>query len=198
LDPLDPLSVVLGVLCTLAVLFVLLIVRTGGNLGRLGLARRAFGAISRDPALAAKVNLLLNPPPPEPPRPPKPNPEPVRLLALLQREGRLIDFLMTENIQAAADDQIAAAVKDLQPKWMAALTKYLDLTPVMTQPENTQVEVPAGFDPSTIRVIGNVTGEPPFRGTLIHAGWRVKEIKVPTPPEGQDEFVLQPAEVELP
>jgi len=69
---------------------------------------------------------------------------------------------------------------------------------VMAQPESSQVEVQSGFDPSAIQVVGNVTGEPPFRGTLIHAGWRVREIKVPTPPEGQDEFVLQPAEVDLP
>ncbi len=53
-------------------------------------------------------------------------------------------------------------------------------------------------DTRSLISFGNVTGEPPFQGTLIHAGWRVKEIKVPTPPEGQDEFVLQPAEVELP
>ena len=191
----EPMYVALGALVVIVIVLVLALVATGGNFSRFLLARRVFRKISRDEAFAAQVDALLNPPPPEPP---KPNPEPLRILGLMQREGRLIDFLMTENIQSAADDQIAAAVKDLQPKWMATLTKHLVLVPVMTQPENSQVEVPAGFDPSAIRVVGNVTGEPPFRGTLIHAGWRVREIKVPTPPEGVDEFVLQPAEVELP
>jgi len=44
---------------------------------------------------------------------------------------------------------------------------------------------------------GNVTGQPPFKGTLLHHGWRVTEIKLAKPPEGQDEFVVHPAEVEL-
>ena len=60
------------------------------------------------------------------------------------------------------------------------------------------MKVPAGFDPSAIRLTGNVTGQPPFQGTLQHHGWRVKEIKLAPPPEGQDQFIVQPAEVELP
>jgi hypothetical protein len=54
-----------------------------------------------------------------------------------------------------------------------------------------------GFDPSAIRLTGNVTGAPPFKGTLEHHGWRVTKIKVQKPPEGQDAFVVAPAEVEL-
>ena len=60
------------------------------------------------------------------------------------------------------------------------------------------VEVPAGFDPSAIRLTGNVSGRPPFRGTLKHHGWRVKDYKLPAAPEGQDELVVMPAEVEIP
>jgi hypothetical protein len=68
---------------------------------------------------------------------------------------------------------------------------------VLPQQEGAPVEVPVGFDPSAIRVTGNVTGQPPFRGTLLHHGWRVKELKLTPPPEGQDELVLHPAEVEV-
>ena len=60
------------------------------------------------------------------------------------------------------------------------------------------MEVPAHFDPSAIRLTGNVTGQPPFRGILQHHGWRVKNYTLPPLPEGQDQFVLAPAEVELP
>ena len=35
-------------------------------------------------------------------------------------------------------------------------------------------------------------------GAIQHPGWRVKELKLATPPEGADEFVLQPAEVQIP
>ena len=194
---LDPLSVVLGVVGTLVVLFVLLAAGTGGNFGRFGLAWRAFVTTARDLGFANKVDALLNPPPPEPPKPPRPNPEPVRFLGLLQREGRLIDFL-TENISGYDDAQVGAAVREIQTKCQAALNEHLEMEPVLAQEENSTVEVPAGFDPSRIRLTGNVTGQPPFRGTLLHRGWRVKAIKLAPAPEGQDEFVLQPAEVELP
>jgi hypothetical protein len=193
----DSILVALSVLGTLVVLFVLLVAVVGGNFARLGLAGRAFVSTARDPALADKVHALLNPPPPEPPKPPKPNPEPVRFLGLLQREGRLIDFL-TENISAYDDAQVGAAVREIHRKAQAALNEHLEMEPVLAQEEGSTVEIPAGFDPSRVRLTGNVTGQPPFRGTLLHRGWHVKAIKLAPAPEGQDEFVLQPAEVELP
>ena len=119
------------------------------------------------------------------------------MLALLQREGRLLDFLL-EDIQSCADAQVGAAVRDIHRQCRAALKEHLALEPILSQEEGAAVEVPAGFDPSAIRVTGNVTGQPPFKGTLQHHGWRVKEIKLAAPPEGQDELVLMPAEVELP
>jgi hypothetical protein len=193
----EPVIVALSVLGTLVVLFAALAAVIGGNFGRLGLAWRAFVTTARDPAFAGRVHALLNPPPPEPPKPPKPNPESVRFLGLLQREGRLIDFL-TENIAAYDDAQVGAAVREIHRKCQAALNEHLEMEPVLGQEEGSAVEVPAGFDPARVRLTGNVAGQPPFRGTLLHRGWRVKAIKLAPPPEGQDEFVLQPAEVELP
>ncbi len=188
---------VFGALGTLIVLFLVLIALIGGQFARFGLAWSAFTQTARDATFAEKVHTLLHPPPPEPPKPPKPNLEPVRFLGLLQREGRLIDFL-TENISGYDDAQVGAAVREIHRKCQAALAEHLELEPVLSQDEGTSVEVPAGFDPSRIRLTGNVAGNPPFRGTLLHRGWRVKAIKLAPPPEGQDEFVLQPAEVELP
>lgn len=144
-----------------------------------------------DAEFAKKVEQLFVPPPP-----PKPSGEPVRLLGVLQREARLLDFLM-ENVQQYQDDQIGASVRDIHAKAQAALKKHVTLEPVLPNEEGSQVTVQAGFDPSAIRLVGNVTGKPPFKGTLQHAGWRAKAIDLPKPPEGQDEFVLMPAEVEL-
>jgi hypothetical protein len=67
----------------------------------------------------------------------------------------------------------------------------------MAQNEEEQVTIADGFDPSAVRLTGNVSGKPPFTGALKHRGWRVKEIKLPQTAEGQDEFILMPAEVEL-
>ena len=161
----------------------------GGPAG-LELGKKTASRAASDPTFAKGLDALFNPPPP------KPSGEPIRLLALLQREARLLDFLM-ENIAPYADDQIGASVKDIHAKAQAVLRKHLTLEPVMSQGEGSQVTVQAGFDPSSVRLVGNVSGQPPFTGTLQHAGWRVKAVNLPKPSEGQDEFVLMPAEVEL-
>jgi hypothetical protein len=182
------------ILAALVIYLLVLIVVAKGSFRRIRLALRCELKTLRDPAFASKVEALLAPPKPE--TPPKPSGAPLRLLALLQREGRLLDFLQ-EDIQSYPDAQIGAAVRDIHRQCRAALQEHLTLQPVLPQPEGSTVEVPSGFDPSAIRLTGNVTGQPPFRGTLQHHGWRVKEIKLAPPPEGQDEFVLMPAEVEL-
>jgi hypothetical protein len=192
----DMLITVLATLGAVLVLFVVvLLLLSGGNTRRLGLALRSFGRALRDPAFAGKVEPLLAPP--QPAQPAKPSGEPVRLLALLQRDARLLDFFM-EDIQGASDAQILAAVRSIHPQCQAALRKYLTLGPVLAQPEGDTVTVPAGFDPSAIRLTGNVTGQPPFHGTLQHPGWRVQQMNLPPIPEDQDELILMPAEVELP
>ena len=179
----------------IAVRFLLILLLSGGDMQRVKLSIRTGWRTLRDPTFAAKTKELLEPPPPPPP--PKPSGAPLRLLALLQREGRLVDFLL-EDIQSYDNEQIGAAVRDIHRECHHALKEHLDLVPIIAQPEGETVEVPPGFDPSAVQLLGNVTGQPPFRGALTHPGWRVKEIKLAPPPEGQDEFVLQPAKVELP
>ena len=62
----------------------------------------------------------------------------------------------------------------------------ITLEPVRTEAEGASVELPAGFDPRSVRLTGNVVGKPPFKGVLKHHGWRAAEV------------VIAPAEVELP
>lgn len=186
-----------GSLLTLAgvVVVKLLYLAATGGFARLGLAISVFNRIRGNADFAKKVQDVLTPPPPPPP--PKPTGEPIRILAVLQRESRLIDFLM-EDISGAGDDQVGAAMKDLQPKAKAALKKHITLQAVMSQTEGDEVTVAGGFDPSAIQLVGNVTGKAPFKGTLRHSGWKVTDIRLPKPPEGQDVMILAPAEVELP
>jgi hypothetical protein len=194
---LEPYAIVLLTLAGVVVVLLLVLLVLGhGSLARLGSAWRAFGRVLGDAGTAGRVEAVLTPPP-EPPKPARPSPEPLRLLTLLQREGRLLDFLL-EDIAAASDEQIGAGVRELHRKAQAALKDHLMLEPVLPQNEGETVEVPPGFDPSAIRLTGNVTGQPPFRGTLQHHGWRVKDYTLADPPEGQDPFVIQPAEVDLP
>jgi hypothetical protein len=190
-------TVLLTLAAVIVVKLLVLLALGKGSLARVGLATQAFCKIMGDEKVAEKVRPLIAPPPPEPAKPPKLSGEPLRLLALLQREGRLLDFLL-EDVSAAPDDLLGAGVRDIHKKSQQVIKEHLTLEPVMPGAEEQAVEVPAGFDPSAIRLTGNVTGNPPFRGVLKHHGWRVKSYKLAAPPAGQDELVVAPAEVEIP
>ncbi len=123
----------------------------------------------------------------------------LQLLALLQREGRLVDFL-AEPIDAYSDAQIGAAARDVHRGLRRALGDTLPTEPVMAEREDSKVRVDPGFDPRRIRLTGHVVGEPPYTGTLKHHGWRVREVKLPERVRGDHELdltVVAPAEVEL-
>src|SRR6266849_8612561 len=120
----------------------------------------------------------------------------VQMLALLQRDGRLIDFL-AENISAYPDAQLGAAVRTIHEACRQVLDQYVMLEPILNSEEDQPVTVEAGFDPAAIKLIGNVAGEPPVRGVLRHRGWRVKEVNLPPLPQGAGRMVIAPAEVEL-
>lgn len=118
------------------------------------------------------------------------------MLSLLQREGRLLDFLM-EPIDQYDDAQVGAAVRAIHAGCRKALAEHAPLEPVLAAKEEERVEVPAGFDPQAITLVGNVVGKPPFEGTLRHHGWRAKKIKLPKIQDGTPSPVVAPAEVEL-
>jgi len=120
----------------------------------------------------------------------------VQMLALLQRDGRLIDFL-AENVSAYPDAQLGVAVRTIHETCRQALDQYVKLEPILNSEEDQPVTVPAGFDPAAIKLIGNVAGAPPVRGLLRHKGWRVKEVNLPPLPQAAGRMVVAPAEVEL-
>jgi hypothetical protein len=120
----------------------------------------------------------------------------IQMLALFQRDGRLIDFL-AEDISAYPDTQLGAAVRTIHDTCRQVLDRYVKLEPILDSEEDQPVTVQAGFDPAAIKLIGNVAGEPPVRGMLRHKGWRVKEVNLPPLPQAAGRMVVAPAEVEL-
>jgi len=187
-----------GAVLAFLLVMVVLIARAG-SLGGAFQGLAVAGRAKQDPAFDAKLKGILagaELKPVEPPKPTKPSGAPLRMLALLQAEARLVDFLM-EDIAGAGDAQIGQAVREIHKKAQAALKQHAVIEQVLTGNEGDNTTVPKGFDPSAVRVVGNVTGEPPFTGQINHPGWRVKELKLASPPEGADEFVLQPAEVQI-
>lgn len=193
-------------------------------MSRIGLAFSSFFRLLFGKKLSPAVADYLPPevarlpagdaPPPKAAKPeakPEPKPEPVAkkvdlsaaqrdgalaLLALLQRDGRLVDFLR-EPLDGFADADIGAAARDVHRGCKKVLDQYFTLEPVLPGADDAKVTVPKGFDPAEIRVIGEAKGEPPFAGALRHHGWRAAKAQLPTLADGVDRAIVAPAEVEL-
>jgi len=120
----------------------------------------------------------------------------VQMLALLQRDGRLVDFL-EEDISAYPDGQLGAAVRSIHSSCRQVLDRYIKLEPVLSSEEEHPVTVPVGFDPAAIKLVGSVSGQPPIRGLLRHRGWRVSQVTLPSLPQGSGRAIVAPAEIEV-
>jgi hypothetical protein len=120
----------------------------------------------------------------------------LRMLALLQQEGRLVDFL-EEDLGPYSDTQIGSAVRPIHSGCRGVLKERLDLAPILPGAEGATVTVERGFDPAAVRVTGNVRGEPPYQGVLRHPGWRSAQFRLPDTTGDRDHTILAPAEVEV-
>jgi hypothetical protein len=120
----------------------------------------------------------------------------VHLLSVLQSEGRLLDFF-SEKMDGYDDAQIGAAVRHIHDQCSRTLSKYLHLEPVMDKDEGETVIVEAGFDPSVVKLTGDVVGNPPFTGILRHKGWKASKLDIPKLSQQANPEILAPAEVEI-
>ena len=165
-------------------------------------------AHSTSPAASAAATTAAAPTPPAPTPPPSPAPQAppapshaptdsaLQLLALFQREARLIDFTQ-EDLSSYADADIGAAARVVHEGCRKVLAEHFTLQAVRTEAEGSRITLPAGFDAHAVRLTGNVVGAAPFSGTLAHAGWRASKVDLPKLAPGMDTQVLAPAEVEL-
>lgn len=119
-----------------------------------------------------------------------------QLLALMQAEGRLVDFLQ-EDLEGASDEDIGAVARTIHEGGRKVLDTYFELQPVRSEDEESTVTLEEGFDAKSVRVVGRVVGQAPFTGRLIHKGWKVTQTKLPQVTDGHDVSVIAPAEVEL-
>lgn len=118
------------------------------------------------------------------------------LLALLQREGRLVDFLK-QDVEAFGDAEVGAAARVVHAGCRKALLSHFELSRIRSESEGTSITVAEGFDGRSIKLTGNVRGAAPYRGVLRHAGWRVESVRLPALVAGYDARIIAPAEVEL-
>jgi hypothetical protein len=180
-------------------------------MARIGLAFKAFFKTLGNAAFAEQVRRLMQTgalPAPTPSAAAKPAVAPAAvkggpdsalvLLAVLQREARLVDFLQ-ESIASYSDAQIGAAVRDVHRDAGKTLERMFALRPVRSEPEGAGVEVPAaGTAIGGVRLVGNVSGGGPWRGTLRHAGWQATKVELPESHVPAESIrVIAPAEVEV-
>jgi len=123
--------------------------------------------------------------------------EALTLLAALQREARLVDLVL-EPLDQYTDAQIGAAAREVLRNTAKTLDRFFALRPVLQAQEGTVIEVPRGFDPNRYRLVGQVAGQPPYRGQVVHPGWQASRCDLPTwtgPEEAA--WIIAPAEVEI-
>jgi hypothetical protein len=173
-------------------------------MGRFGLAMRVLFSGK----FAQEINAALSSGTPKieekkaaskPVDPPKPEPvrnDAVSLLATLQREARLIDFLK-EDITAYDDAQVGAAVRDIHRESNKVLDRLFAFKAVVDQEDGTQVDVPK--EPAgRYQLVGNVGEQKPSRGTLVHPGWQATKCELPIwNGSAKAAMIVAPAEVEV-
>ncbi|HSY21735.1 MAG TPA: DUF2760 domain-containing protein [Polyangiaceae bacterium] len=151
------------------------------------------------PAASAPAEVAPSPTAHDHPRtaPVSSDPTPaLQLLALLQREGRFVDFLQ-QDIASFPDAEIGIAARVVHEGCRKALRSHAELVPVRTEAEGARLTVPAGFRADEIKLVGDVKGHAPYSGVLRHRGWRAKTLHLPQIVGEHDSYVLAPAEVEL-
>ena len=158
-------------------------------------ARRVERALSDGCPAALPAPAKRDEPPPAP-KPPARS-EALTLLAALQREARFVD-LVQEPLDAYADAQIGAAARDVLRDCRRVLQRLFAIEPLVNQDEGSPVDVPPGYDAGRFRLTGNVAGQPPFQGRLVHHGWQAAHCQLPVwSGSQQSTHVIAAAEVEV-
>lgn len=124
------------------------------------------------------------------------DPAHLRLLSILQHSGRLIDFLK-EDISQYSDSQVGAAVRKIHQDCAKVLEDHITLRPVRSENEGESIQIPSGYDSTQIKVVGKVKGEPPYKGILVHKGWKAHKRSLPKKIGEQAVDIICPAEVEI-
>jgi hypothetical protein len=106
--------------------------------------------------------------------------------------------LVQEPLGGYSDEQIGAAARDVLRDCAAALERMFALRPVVDQPERGEVETPDRPHPGRVRLSGKVSGDPPYRGRLIHHGWEATACQLPQwTGDAQSARVVAMAEIEV-
>ena len=138
---------------------------------------------------------------------PGPAPEPIvlkqatsdaalQLLSLLQKEAHFIDFI-NENVNAYSDNDIGAAARIVHQGCAKVINNYFQIKSIAQEPEGQKITLNKGFDANAYRLTGNIVGQAPFTGLLVHKGWQATDVSLPKLTESHNANIIAAAEVEL-
>ena len=97
----------------------------------------------------------------------------VYCLNLLQREGRMVDFLM-EDISAYTSEQVGTAVREIHAGSQKVLHQSFHIERIRKEDENQTLTIDGELDPSQVKLTGNVGDSGPYTGMLTHKGWKAQ------------------------
>jgi Domain of unknown function (DUF2760) len=118
------------------------------------------------------------------------------LLSLLQSEARFVDFVQQE-LAGFSDADVGAVARVVHSGCRKVLRTHLQIEPIRPEPEGQAVTLEPGFDPSRVKLTGNVGGQGRLQGVLRHRGWHAANIQLPMLVDRAGSRVLCPAEVEM-
>jgi hypothetical protein len=132
--------------------------------------------------------------------PAKPSDGAVQLLAMLQQESRLVDFLM-EDIAPYSDEQVGQAMRGVHGQCRAALDRVVKLAPVVDGVEGTNTTLASvGLKPrdKSLKLVGKVPADGKVEGGILrHRGWKAERVNLPATKAGEPVTVVAPAEIEV-
>lgn len=121
----------------------------------------------------------------------------IQMLAELQKEGRLIDFL-EEDLSQYEDEEIGSSVRTIHEGCKKVLSQCLEKEKIIDQEEESSVRVNGDYDVHELKLSGRVSDKFPLKGVLVHPGWKVTAFKLKERSlSASAQHVLAPAEVEI-
>ena len=120
----------------------------------------------------------------------------LQLLALLQKDARFIDFIK-EDISSYSDADVGVVARVVHEGCNKTINEHFSLGAIRSEEEGAEIALPQGFDASAVRLTGNVVGSAPFKGTLLHRGWQVTDVRLAKLTQGHNAKIIAAAEVEL-
>ena len=124
----------------------------------------------------------------------------VQFLARLQEKGRLVDFLM-DDIAPYSSEQIGVVARVVHQGCREVIRAAFAIEPVHAGPEREEIVLAGDFDAGSYHLVGKVPEHPPYRGTVLHRGWKATRISLPRVTEtaraAQAGIIIAPTEVEV-